>query len=307
MKLSRLREVMDSGSLSICVHRGPGIGDVLMTTPTIRAMKKTFPGSKITYATDMNYLDGAIPKVLLDNPYIDEVTAAETTRPERFDMFVDLHCPCVPYEKKENPPLNRIDIFANHAGVTLSNPRPVYVPREDEIKWAGHRVEHFAPKPLVLVQPSASCDRRSYPHPKLKRIVMELTERGMACLIATHTDDWYTDTLWNNIPGANELCDWDVRQLAAVMTHCDLVLCQDSSILHLAGALDVPAVALFGPTHPDARVNHYPRAVAIWGGRDLNPCPCWYGPCYISTACWNQIYEDTVVQTCIKHLEETRK
>jgi len=308
VKLSRLREIMDTGYLSICMHRGPGIGDVLMLTPTIRAIKETFPGARITFATDIRYLDGAIPKVLQGNPHISTIWDEGISRANQFDLSLELHCPCVTYEQnKDNPPRNRIDLFADHVGISLDNTRPVYIPFEKEIAWARTRVEHFDPKPKVFVQPSASCDRRSYPHPKLKRVVMELTKQGIACFIATHSEDWPTDTLWNNIPGANELRNWNVRELAAVMTHCDLVLCQDSAILHLAGALDIPTVALFGPTHPDARINHYPRAVAIWGGRDLNPCPCWFGPCYISTACWSNIYEDTVINTCIRHLEETRK
>lgn len=309
MKLSRLRELMNSEDLNVCVHRGPGIGDVLMATPAIRSIAETFPACTLTVATDTKYLNGAIPKVLQGNPHIDRVLDVGITRIEEYDMYVDLHCPCVPYEKnKNNPPRNRIDLFGDHIGIPLDNYRPVYVPKEEEIEWAGEKIQHLhSDQPKVLIQPSASCDRRSYPHFKMKRVVTELAKRGYACFLATHTEDWYTDVLWNNIQGAHELMDWDVREIAAFMTHCDLVLCQDSAILHLAGALDVPAVALFGPTHPEARVNHYPRAIGIWGGKDLGPCPCWYDTCYIGAACWNYIYEDTVVETCIRHLEETRK
>jgi heptosyltransferase-2 len=40
-------------------------------------------------------------------------------------------------------------------------------------------------------------------------------------------------------------------QLAAVMSKCDIVVANDSGLMHLAVALNTPAVAIFGPTHPD--------------------------------------------------------
>jgi len=41
-----------------------------------------------------------------------------------------------------------------------------------------------------------------------------------------------------------------LRQLAAVIDQCSLLICHDSGPMHLAVARRVPVVALFGPTHP---------------------------------------------------------
>ncbi len=43
----------------------------------------------------------------------------------------------------------------------------------------------------------------------------------------------------------------DLRQTMALLSRCSLLLCNDSGIMHLAAALDVPLVALFGPQSPD--------------------------------------------------------
>lgn len=302
MKLSRLREVLDNQAPSFCIYRGPGIGDVIMTTPTVRAIKETFPKSHITYATNLSYLGGAIPKVLKYNPFIDKIVSDALVNPSDYDMYLDLQCPCVTYEKKENPPINRIDLFANYVGIQLEDKKPVYVSTPDELELGKQKVKISAGRKKIFIQPFASCSRRSYPHGKLKKIAQELGRLGAHLFISTHTGDWQSDTLWDNLPYSQEVKDWDIRQLAGLIANCDLVLCQDSSILHLAGALDVPTVSLFGPTHPEARVNHYPNAVAIWGAEGLVQCPCWWDHCSIGMACWENIKVNTVVDVCVKHL-----
>ncbi len=65
----------------------------------------------------------------------------------------------------------------------------------------------------------------------------------------------------------------DLPQLAAVLARCRVMVANDSGPLHIAAALGVPTVALFGPTDP--------RLVAPLGARHRHlwiPPDC--GPCY---------------------------
>jgi heptosyltransferase-2 len=62
-----------------------------------------------------------------------------------------------------------------------------------------------------------------------------------------------------SIAGENESLpmighDGDVLQLAAAISHCSVVVTNDSGPLHLATALAVPSVSIFGPTDPDRTV-----------------------------------------------------
>jgi heptosyltransferase-2 len=66
--------------------------------------------------------------------------------------------------------------------------------------------------------------------------------------------------------------DGDVLQLAAAISHCSVVVTNDSGPLHLATALAVPSVSIFGPTDPA-------RTVIPGASRVLqSPVSC--QPCY---------------------------
>ncbi|MBN1541605.1 glycosyltransferase family 9 protein [candidate division KSB1 bacterium] len=50
---------------------------------------------------------------------------------------------------------------------------------------------------------------------------------------------------------AIELHCRDIRELAAVFFHLDLLICNDTGVMHLAAAVETPLVAVFGPTAPE--------------------------------------------------------
>jgi heptosyltransferase-2 len=56
----------------------------------------------------------------------------------------------------------------------------------------------------------------------------------------------------NGLPMTGQ--DGDVLQLAAAISHCSVVVTNDSGPLHLAAALAVPSVSIFGPTDPGRTV-----------------------------------------------------
>lgn len=64
--------------------------------------------------------------------------------------------------------------------------------------------------------------------------------------------------------GAPDLCGrTDLPQFASLLGACDAVLCNDSGGMHLASALGVPVVAVFGVTDPEKTGPVGPRAVVV--------------------------------------------
>lgn len=65
-----------------------------------------------------------------------------------------------------------------------------------------------------------------------------------------------------------------IRETASVLRNCQVFVSNDSGLMHLAAALQVPTVALFGPTNPKwVGPWHVPRRIARLG----LPCsPCFF-------------------------------
>lgn len=305
--LSEIDRIRQGEPPKICVVRsGGGIGDVLMTTPTVRAISKKY-GCKVDYATEFGYLDGALAKVLQGNPYIERVIPWNDihTKHDEYNAVLNLTCPCAVHEKPLAPPINRIDLFARHAGVQLDSPKMDLILSPEELETARtyismHGLDRYR---LVLFQPSSSSTCRDAPPEKMKDALQKVlsNRKDTRGLIITHLSDknkvdWrYSET--------HVLNNFDVRQLAAIMYFCDLVVCPDSSILHLASALSKKCLTLFGPTDPRARVNYHPEAVSIWPGKELRNYPCWYEDPKDGYLCWKRLDTEVIAGSIVSMLD----
>lgn len=69
-----------------------------------------------------------------------------------------------------------------------------------------------------------------------------------------------------------ELLDAPLPYLAAVLEHCQAYVGNDSGVSHLAAALGVPTVAVFGPTDPCRWAPRGPRACNISADVACSPC-----------------------------------
>jgi len=89
----------------------------------------------------------------------------------------------------------------------------------------------------------------------------------------------------------------DVLEIAAAISHCSVVITNDSGPLHLAAALAVPSVSIFGPTDPDRTV--IPGASRVV--RAATPCqPCYARECPLGHhGCMRDIAVDDVYSAAI--------
>lgn len=63
-----------------------------------------------------------------------------------------------------------------------------------------------------------------------------------------------------------------LRQMGALFRHCDLIVTNDSAPLHVAVALDVPTVSIFGPTNHYCLLPDDPRHRAVQSTVSCSPC-----------------------------------
>ena len=87
--------------------------------------------------------------------------------------------------------------------------------------------------------------------------------------------------------GTHELMDF-----AAILAHMDALVTGDTMALHIAVAVGVPVVAIFGPT--------VPQEIALYGKgwKFVSPAdcaPCYLRDCAVNPSCMDQLSVDTVM------------
>lgn len=310
-KIQQINDLLQTKSPKFCIIRGEGIGDVIMTTPAIHALRELFDNNcEITYATNTKYLDGALVNVLKYNEDIDYIIDRDNIDEADYSSVISLHCPCMIHEVAGARPPNRIDLFANHMGLKLKDPVPRYFVTEEEYKEGEDFIysKGVSSKKTILVNLFSSSAQRTITNDTVRNALIKLyNDHKIHSLIVRHSSDAHTGLPWDNIPGSVIVNDKNTRELAAIMCHIDLLLCPDSALLHVGGALGIPTVSLFGPTDPAARINYYPKAIAIWEGETLPGHPHWYQPCPQGGLCWRLITDDQIVNTCVSHINSTGK
>lgn len=63
-----------------------------------------------------------------------------------------------------------------------------------------------------------------------------------------------------------------IREVSSVIEQCALLICNDSGLMHVACAMKVPVVAIFGPTDPAATVPYGTRYVVATQNMVCHPC-----------------------------------
>jgi heptosyltransferase-2 len=96
--------------------------------------------------------------------------------------------------------------------------------------------------------------------------------------------------------------DGDVLHLAAAISHCSVVVTNDSGPLHLATALAIPSVSIFGPTDPGRTV--IPGASRVVR-RPFACQPCYKRDCpLMHHGCMNEITVDEVFFAAVSLFNE---
>ena len=93
-----------------------------------------------------------------------------------------------------------------------------------------------------------------------------------------------------------------LRELAATLKLCELVLTNDTGPMHLAAAVGTRVVAIFGSTSPELTGPIFsPKAKVI---RQPPPCsPCFLRECPIDLRCLREVRPETVVTACLDSLK----
>lgn len=128
----------------------------------------------------------------------------------------------------------------------------------DEQQRAKFEVETaFAEKdrPLIGLVLGSSWETKSWPYEKWQQLIDSLSYRSnFICLGGPKEAQEFEELMQHvekeNLPVYNKLGKTTLREMAALLGECEVVVACDTGALHMAVALQRPVIALFGPTNP---------------------------------------------------------
>jgi heptosyltransferase-2 len=136
------------------------------------------------------------------------------------------------------------------------------------------------------------------------QLTERLTESGYSVVLLTSPGErQQADRISEEHGGVPVLGhDGDVLQMAAAISHCSVIVTNDSGPLHLAAALAVPSVSIFGPTDPARTV--IPGATRVLR-KSVSCSPCYERECPLRNhRCMTEIAVEEVFAAAVGLLEE---
>ncbi len=157
---------------------------------------------------------------------------------------------------------------------------------------------------LLAVSPGAAYgSAKAWPLERFHEFIRRWNENrpGTAVLLlGTAAEKEGIATLANNMPGSViELAGrLSLRQAIAVLSHCRLFIGNDSGMMHVAAALGLPLVAVFGPTEPGRTAPLAARFRLLHHGADCAPCR--HRECPSDHRCMNAVRVDEVLAAALE-------
>ncbi len=157
--------------------------------------------------------------------------------------------------------------------------------------------------PLVLFNLGASLPQKKWPAKNWKRLASILIERDIKILLlGTIEENTIAQELIEELPSiASAVSKTSLMQAAGIMSKADLMISADSGPIHIASAIGIPVIGLYGPDSPLLTGPFTEKKRVFY----LNlPCsPCYKRPvCNGSFECMDKITPEDVAKAVIELL-----
>jgi ADP-heptose:LPS heptosyltransferase len=250
---------------SICIVRPGGFGDLLFLTPVLRALRERYPGARVTVACFDRFagvLEGFCP------------TARYPMSLSTFYMY-DQRIVLEETVEKAPPNEHICDVFARACGLDTPLPdyRMNYKVTDFERSAAEARFFNPTGRTRIGIQMQASSPLRTYPMELMHKVIWLLVQKVRAEVFLFGAPK--AMDLGPTPPGITNLMmaepPLSFRESVAVLATCDAVIAPDSALAHVAAALEIPCVALYGSFPWRSRVKA-PTTYALTGHALCAPC-----------------------------------
>lgn len=295
--------------MKILVVRFSSIGDVVLTTPIVRALK-TQLNCELHFITKK-----AFTGILENNPNIDKIFTIEKSinevvselKSEKYDFVIDLHknlrtfalkrklgCPSysfpklnlekwllVNFKRTSMPEKHVVDRYFETViplGVTNDFlPCEYHIPAHDEVNISD--VFDLAPKSFVSVAIGAQFATKRMPLNKLQGIIQQIEQPII--LVGGPSDTDLSEELVRSFADKviyTACGNFNLSQSASIVKQSAVLLTNDTGMMHIASCFEIPTVSVWGNTIPELGMYPYfPSKKALFSiheVKDLSCRPC---------------------------------
>ncbi len=294
----------------ILVIRFGAIGDIILTFPAIRALKKAWPDTHITYLTKKHFAclvqpQSSVDSVLCLEPNESIQSLRKKVSSAGIDGIIDLHV------QMRSKALRRFNSIPTLAAKT---PRSIWESTSVRLGWARHEpksqivedhhqvidavVGHKVPRETIQfevspnqkalardrlvkagfnfeqktlgISPGANWFTKRWPAEKFSEIAKRAKAKGFQVLTIGSPAE---EPLAQQILSQVEVCsvfDAPIEELGALIQHTSLYIANDSGPMHIARGLGIPTVAIFGSTSPEQF--HFDNNQYVYKNQSCSPC-----------------------------------
>ena len=233
------------------------LGDVILCTPILEALRKKYPEAYIAFATSEKYAE-----LVEGNPYVDfvykcrdydskinalnhydSITSDLMKRQMWSEVYqLQLHDTLDLYWSGEH----LLDLYADIADVKVNREKlHISISKEDK-KFAKTEISRlknrYKNKRVIAIHTTAGWEQKNWDFKKYDELVKRLSKNYTFIQVGGKED--YK---------AKEVKDFrglSIRKTAALIKECDLFIGPDSGPMHIAATVNVPVIGLFGCTAP---------------------------------------------------------
>lgn len=317
-----------------------GIGDIVLSTIMLENLHNYFPGVKIDYLTEhfakysVKY-NPLVNKVLTMHKKEFVLKVALKVRKENYDLIIDLwsnprsaqitFLSGVKYrvgfayrgrkyaynllgtsEKGEHHSAEHNLELLKPINVPVTSKNVSYHVRDLDILFADDFFNsNFSSNDLVFgIIPAGSWDSKRCTKTKWLEICNSLIQKfGCKILIIWGPgDESDSEYLKNKLEGQSVLAPKStLLQMAALISKCNAIVSNDSGPMHIAAAIGIPTIGLFGPTNPRGHRPYSPKSDYVIKN-DLECISCDKLICPLNHECMTQLPASEVVSKLEKIL-----
>ncbi len=296
--------------LCVLLVRFSSIGDILLTTPLVRALARRHPEARLVYVTKR-----ALAPLVADNPHLSAVVALEPGEPLRHfarrlralapTHGLDLHgslrslalralvpCRWSGYRKRKLARTlliaTKLDCYGRPVPVAERyfeaarrlDARPDGGPPEFGLsRGAAARVAEWLAErgldgaAIAALAPGAAHATKRWPVAHWAALAGLLRAAGYAPVIVGGPEDRGLAQQLAGSAAASAAGELSLQETGALLARARVVVSGDTGVMHMATAVGTPVVALFGPTV--AQFGFFPyraRAQVLERALDCRPC-----------------------------------